>query len=190
MNLPWELAPVLGERVILDLLGAADLDALHTIQSDPHICQYLLYEPRTREQVAETIVRDSAATRLEKKGDHIQPAIRLPDGTLLGTMYFTITSEDDETGEIGWVLAKDAQGKGYAREAAALVLDLAFGPVGLHRVAAELDPRNAASIALCLRLGMREEAHFVEHMMFKGAWADTGIYGILDREWRESPLAS
>ena len=63
------------------------------------------------------------------------------------------------------------------------MLDIAFGPLGLHRVYAELDPRNTASIRLCERLGMRSEAYFVEHMMFKGAWADTGIYGILDREW-------
>jgi RimJ/RimL family protein N-acetyltransferase len=50
-------------------------------------------------------------------------------------------------------------------------------------VRAELDPRNAASIALCRRLGMREEAYFVEDLWFKGGWGDTGIYAILDREW-------
>jgi len=31
---------------------------------------------------------------------------------------------------------------------------------------------------------MREEAHFVEDLWFKGEWADTGIYAVLDREWR------
>jgi len=50
-------------------------------------------------------------------------------------------------------------------------------------VRAELDPRNDASIALCRRLGMREEAHFVEDMWFKGEWADTGVYAILASEW-------
>jgi aminoglycoside 6'-N-acetyltransferase len=51
-------------------------------------------------------------------------------------------------------------------------------------VRAELDPRNDASVALCRRLGKREEAHFVEDLWFKGAWGDTGIYAMLDREWR------
>jgi RimJ/RimL family protein N-acetyltransferase len=41
-------------------------------------------------------------------------------------------------------------------------------------------------VALCKRLGMREEAHFVEDLWFKGAWGDTGIYAILDREWDAS----
>lgn len=82
-------------------------------------------------------------------------------------------------------MRRSFQGSGYAYEAARAVLSLAFGRLGLHRVYAELDPRNEASIALCLRLGMRQEAHFVEHMMFKGQWADTGIYGLLEREWSE-----
>jgi aminoglycoside 6'-N-acetyltransferase len=71
-------------------------------------------------------------------------------------------------------------------EAARAVLDVAFGRLGLHRVRAVLDPRNHPSAALCTRLGMREEARFVEDLWFKGAWGDTGIYAILDREWRPS----
>lgn len=183
MSLPWEFHPVRGARVRLDLLRADDLDALHAIQSDPDVCRYLLYEPRTREEVARRLAEDAAATRVEKADDYVQPAIRDETGALLGTMYFRLTSVDDLTAEIGWLLAPQHQGHGYAREAATLVLDLAFGELGLHRVYAELDPRNDASVALCERLGMRHEAHFVEHMRFKGEWADTGVYGILAREW-------
>ena len=68
-------------------------------------------------------------------------------------------------------------------EAARAVLELAFNELGLHRASAVLDPRNDSSAALCTRLGMREEAHFVEDAWFKGAWGDTAIYAILDREW-------
>ena len=100
-----------------------------------------------------------------------------------------LKSLDDKTAEIGWLLDPRFQGRGYAAEAAGLLLDLAFGELGLHRVYAELDPRNAASVALCLRLGMRHEAHFREHMWFKGDWADTGIYAILEHEWRGAPAA-
>ena len=130
------------------------------------------------------ITEDAAATRLAADGDYLQPAIRDRGGALLGTLYLKLASVDDQTMEIGWLLAPHAQGHGYAREAASLGLDLAFGECGMHRVYAELDPRNAASVALCTRLGMRHEAHFVEHMMFKGAWADTGVYAILAHEWR------
>jgi RimJ/RimL family protein N-acetyltransferase len=102
---------------------------------------------------------------------------------VIGAIYFHLTSVDDATAEIGWAVTPGYQGRGYAAEAARAVIDVGFGPVGLHRVYAELDPRNDASVALCLRLGMRHEAHFVENMWFKGMWADTGIYGVLGREW-------
>ena len=183
MALPWDFRPLDGDRVRLDLLRTEDFDALYAIQSDPEVCRYLLYEPRTPERVHEVLERDAAATRLENPEDFVQPAIRDSTGRLIGTMYLKLASLDDKSAEIGWLLDPRFTGKGYAREAAALLLDLAFGELGLHRVYAELDPRNVASVALCERLGMRHEAHFREHMWFKDDWADTGIYGILEQEW-------
>lgn len=184
MGLPWDFHAIDGDRVSIDLLRDDDFGALFELQSDPDVCRYMLYEPRTRERVAEVLARDAAATRLEKAGDYVQPAIRDASGALVGTLYFQLTSVDDRTAEIGWALLTREQRKGYAREAAALLLDAAFGEVGLHRVYAELDPRNEASVALCLRLGMRHEAHFVEHLWSKGEWTDTGQYAVLEREWR------
>jgi RimJ/RimL family protein N-acetyltransferase len=184
MGLPWDFRPLQGSRVRLDLLRPDDFDALYEIQSDPEVCRYLLYEPRSPERVHEVLDRDAAATRLAEPDDYVQPAIRDESGRMIGTMYFKLSSLDDKTAEIGWLLDPRFQGRGYAAEASAVLLDLAFGELGLHRVYAELDPRNAASVALCLRLGMRHEAHFIEHMWFKGDWADTGIYAILEHEWR------
>ena len=68
-------------------------------------------------------------------------------------------------------------------EAAGAILEIAFAGIGLHRVLARLDPRNGPSAALCRRLGMREEAHFVEDTWFKGEWGDTSMFAILAREW-------
>lgn len=185
MSLPWDFHPLHGRRITLDLLRDDDFDALFAMQSDPEVCRYLLYEARTREKVAEVLARDAAATRLAAKEDYIQPAIRDERGAFAGTMYLSLASVDDRTAEIGWILAPHAQGKGYATEAARLLLELSFGELGLHRVFAELDPRNEASVAICTRLGMRHEAHHIEHMWLKDEWTDTGLYAILEREWRD-----
>ncbi|GAA1211010.1 GNAT family protein [Rhodoglobus aureus] len=133
--------------------------------------------------VAETIVgqsiADNAATppAAETTGAEVRRPV------VIGTLYFKIESAEDSNAEIGWALHPNFQGKGYAREAASTWLDLAFDELKLHRVFANLDPRNDDSVRLCCALGMRHEAHHVEDMWFKGAWADTGIYAILDREW-------
>lgn len=183
MGLPWDFHPLEGERIRLDLLRPDDLDDLYAIQSDPDVCRYLLYEPRTFEKVTEILARDSGARRIAQKDDFVQPAIRTPDGRLVGTMYLTLPSLEDRTAEIGWLLSPAVQGRGYATEAARLLLGACFGELGLHRVYAELDPRNTASVRLCERLGMRHEAHFVEHMWLKGEWTDTGVYAILAHEF-------
>jgi RimJ/RimL family protein N-acetyltransferase len=190
---PWEYSePLRTERLELRLLTLDDVDDVLDWMSDPVVAEYQLYEPRSREQVIEHIEKVAPHSAMAVADDYVEFGIVLPASAedrarVIGCIYFPLKSVDDETAEIGWALTKRYQGKGYAFEAAAAVLELAFETIGLHRVYAELDPRNAASIALCLRLGMREEAHFVEHMMFKGAWADTGVYGILEREWRALP---
>ncbi|GEP47408.1 GNAT family N-acetyltransferase [Microbacterium saccharophilum] len=181
--LPWDFRPLDGERVRLTALRQSDLDPLYAMQSDPDVCRYLLYEPRSRDQVVDVLARDAGALRLENAGDYLQPAIRDREGRFLGTMYLELHSVEDRTAEIGWILLPEHQGHGYAQEAATVLLDLCFGELGLHRVYAELDPRNTASVALCTRLGMREEGLFREHMWLKGEWTDTGHHAILEREW-------
>ena len=117
------------------------------------MCAATSYEPRSREKVQEVLERDAAATRLAEPDDYVQPAIRDADGRLIGTMYFKLASVDDKTAEIGWLLDPRFQGQGTPQRRRGCCFILAFGELGLHRVYAELDPRNDASVALCLRLG-------------------------------------
>ncbi|MET3769191.1 RimJ/RimL family protein N-acetyltransferase [Marisediminicola sp. UYEF4] len=180
--------PVRAGRVLLRMMSAADIDDVYAYQGRDDVCRYLLFEARTREQVAEQVARHAASTVLAADGDYWQIAVVLPAGSegterVIGDIYFTLKSRENLAGEIGWTFHPDFRGRGYATEAASAVLRRAFAELGLHRVIAELDPRNDASIALCRRLGMREEAYFVKDLMFRGDWADTGIYAILDVEW-------
>ncbi len=190
--LPYVFAePIRTERLVLRLMTEADVDDIHSYQSREDVCRYLLFEPRTREEVAEKVAAHARATTLEKDGDYLQLALELPatpdaSARVIGDSYFTISSAENSKGEIGWTLHPDFAGHGYAAEAASAVLDLAFRVLRLHRVMAELDPRNDASIALCKRLGMRGEAFFVKDLWFKGEWADTGMYAVLRDEWNKA----
>jgi RimJ/RimL family protein N-acetyltransferase len=182
------VGPIKTDRLVLRLMTPADHDDVCEWMSDPEVARYQLYEPRTPPQVADHIAKVAQSTTLFADGDFIELGVVLPSTAqkrdrVIGCIYFSLKRKDDLTAEIGWSLAVAHHGRGYATEAASAVLDFAFTDLALHRVYAELDPRNASSVRLCKRLGMRPEAHFVEDMMFKGAWANTGVYGILDREW-------
>jgi RimJ/RimL family protein N-acetyltransferase len=63
------------------------------------------------------------------------------------------------------------------------LLDLAFGPVGLHRVVGQCDGRNAASARLMTSLGMRREAEFISNEFVKGEWTDELVFALLEDEW-------
>jgi len=185
--------PIHTQRLTIRLMTEADIDDVYKYQSREDVCRYQLFEPRTRDEVAEKVAKHAAATTLEKDGDYWQLALELPgaDGApprVIGDIYFTIASLPNSKGEIGWSTHPDFHGNGYASEGANAVLALAFGAIGLHRVVAELDPRNTASVALCKRLGMREEAFFVKDLWFRGQWADTGMYAILRDEWEAMHL--
>jgi RimJ/RimL family protein N-acetyltransferase len=90
---------------------------------------------------------------------------RRDDGALLG---FCGLKRSNQPGgpqgmmEVGWRLREDAWGRGYAREAAAASLDIAFARFGADAVIALTVDGNAASWGLMLRLGMarREDLDF------------------------------
>jgi RimJ/RimL family protein N-acetyltransferase len=174
--------PIVTKRLTLRLMTAGDLDDVVAYQGREDVCRYLLHGPRSREDLLPRIAEWGAATRVTRDDDYLQLAIQL-ERRVIGHMYLHLASAENLQGEIGWTLHPDFFGRGYATEASRAILDLAFDTIGLHRMRAELDPRNDASIALCLRLGMRHEATFRQDLWFTGEWADTGVYAILAEEW-------
>lgn len=56
--------------------------------------------------------------------------------------------------ELGWTLAADHWGQGYATEAAGFLLDYAFADLKLSRLISLIEPGNARSVAVAKRIGM------------------------------------
>ena len=81
-------------------------------------------------------------------------------------------------------MAPAHQGCGLATEALGSVLGYVFDTLAKHRASAVTDAVNQAAAALLRRLGFRLEAHFVEHVWFKGAWGSEYRFALLRREWQ------
>jgi RimJ/RimL family protein N-acetyltransferase len=64
------------------------------------------------------------------------------------------------------------------------VLRYVFDSLSKHRVIAVPDAENHAAAQLFRRLGFRQEAHFIDHVMFKGAWGSEYLFALLHREWQ------
>jgi RimJ/RimL family protein N-acetyltransferase len=177
-------APIETERLRLRLFTPEDAVAVHEIRSQPEVALYLYGDPWDLAEAERAVRERAGASGLREDDDALSLAAeRRADGRVVGEMTLWLRSAEHRQGEIGFVFHRDAQGRGYAREAATSILDLAFGVVGLHRVFGRTDARNEASAGLMRRLGMRQEAHLVHNEMFKGEWADELVFAILEDEW-------
>jgi RimJ/RimL family protein N-acetyltransferase len=181
--------PIVTERLLLRPLDAkTDVDAVHRYASRADVCRYIPFEPRSREDVAAWLSKRSAAIESEGQALGLAVVLRASD-ELVGDIMLFYRSAEHRGGEIGYVFNPEHHGRGYATEACRALLALAFDGLGLHRIVARVDARNAPSIAVLRRLGMRPEAHLVQNEWFKGEWTDELDFAMLAAEWRRGMTA-
>ncbi|OLR90532.1 GNAT family N-acetyltransferase [Actinokineospora bangkokensis] len=180
--------PIKTRRLVLRPFAAGDLDAVLDYQGREDVARYLLWGPLDREAARKRLLDQATRTELVAEGDRLSLACEL-DGLVIGDVVLFYSSVEHRGVEIGWVFHPDHHGRGYATEAATELLRLAFDELGAHRVTARLDADNAASAALCERLGMRREALFVKNEVVRGRWTSEAVYALLDEEWagRQAP---
>lgn len=177
--------PIATRRLLLRPFQSDDLDRLYDIQSRPEVVRYLYWGPRTLDEVRDVLERKKTQHTVAEQGDALALAVvRRDSGVLVGEVLLIYTSEEHRQGEIGYVFHPDAAGRGFATEAAEVMLRLGFEELGLHRIVGRLDGRNVASARLLERLGMRREAHFVQNEFVKGEWTDEVVYAMLAEEWK------
>lgn len=82
-----------------------------------------------------------------------------------------------------WVGERHAR-RGYVGEAAALLLDFAFGNLRLHRIEAACLPSNTPSRGLLKKLGFSEEGYARSYLCIDGAWCDHILYAVIVDDWR------
>ncbi|GMU82995.1 MAG: N-acetyltransferase [Planctomycetota bacterium] len=177
-------------RLILRELDPADTLALAAIEGDPEVVRYLAFNARTPELVREKIDEAVRDRKAEFRLSFDLAVVLRETGVLIGRCGFALRRPEHLEAEIWWVFSPTARGRGFATEAAAAVLDLAFGSLRCHRVYADCDPRNIPSCNVARRLGMTYEGRMRENYYLKDEWCDADIFGLLDREWRAIRAAS
>lgn len=84
---------------------------------------------------------------------------------------------------MGYYIGAPYAGQGYMAEAVGLALDHAFGTLSLHRVEANIQPDNRASLGLARRLGFTREGYSRRYLFIEGDWRDHERFAMLAEDW-------
>jgi RimJ/RimL family protein N-acetyltransferase len=139
-------------RLLLRTFRRDDLSHYAALNADPEVVRYLGGVPLTRRHSDE--IAEWAQQCYSEEGIGLLAVERRDDGAFLGMCGLHHQQSYPDEVEVGWRLAREHWGKGYATEAATGWLHHAFESLGLPRVISITDPPNERSLAVMRRLGM------------------------------------
>jgi ribosomal-protein-alanine N-acetyltransferase len=180
----WERLPTLdADRVSLRWISAADTDAFYAIYSNPEVMRYWSTPPLADRQAAVNLINkiheDWKRRVILKWGIALRE-----DNHLIGSITLFNLDFNHRRAEIGYALGRPYWGQGYMHEALMALLKYAFEELNLHRIEADVDPRNTASIKTVERLGFQREGYLRERWQVNGEIQDAFFYGLLRPEWK------
>ncbi len=165
-------------RLVLRPLTADDAEAIFVARGDPEVCRY--WSSPAHQTVTQT---RQALREAEAAADSATWAITVV-GSDEALGWVTLRHLRAGVDEVGYILRRAAWGQGYATEAVGGALEHAFEQRGKHRVSADIDPRNEASIRVVERLGFVREGLLRDNWLVNGERCDSVIYGLLVERWR------
>jgi len=157
-------------RLLLRRARPGDLTALHSILSDAEAMRYWSTLPHTDISQTRAWLDDMIAAPAGESDDFIIER----NGEVIGKAGCW------RLPEIGYILHRSAWGFGYATEALRAATAHVFAGHAIPEIIADVDPRNAASLALLAKLGFQETGRAEHTMQIGGNWVDS-IYLALKR---------
>ncbi len=187
------------DRLILREFVEADWPAVLAYQRDRRYLRYTHWIDRSPQDVKQ-FVQMFLSQQFALPRTKFQLAVTLKDTQrLIGNcgirlasaspaqraVYDVSESVDALEADIGYELAPDHWRRGYATEAAQVIVKFGFTELKLHRISAWCIADNTASAHVLEKVGMWLEGRLRENEYFKDRWWDTLLYAILKNEWNE-----
>lgn len=168
-------------RYQLRPLCAEDRQAIFAIFSDPEVTQFWGFSTFERLEQADAFIAATVA------GFHERQLLEwgvVPEGgdAVIGTVALTEWSREHRRAEIGYALERGWWGCGVMQTVLPELLHFGFGVLGLHRIEADVDPRNVASIRHLERLGFQREGYQRQRYLVNGELQDAVLFGLLRGE--------
>lgn len=134
-----------------------DREPFAALNADPEVMEHF---PTTLTRATSDMLIDMTTDGWAANGFGLWAVERAEDGRFLGFTGLSRPSFEapfTPAVEVGWRLARQAWGHGYATEAALASLDFGFETVGLEEIVSFTVPANVRSRAVMERIGMRSD---------------------------------
>ncbi|MGI8680585.1 MAG: GNAT family N-acetyltransferase [Mycobacteriales bacterium] len=176
-----------GELVALRPVRRDELPTLYAWRQDLDLTAWTDTEPWVALSYDEWSKRWDEPTSPKVAFFGVQEGVA-DDGRLVGTCKLWGIDEYNRNAHIGIKLgAESDRGKGFGRDALALLVRYGFWYRGLHRLQLETFADNTAMRRCAERVGFTEEGRLRESGWAAGRFGDDVIYGLLATEWATPP---
>lgn len=171
-----------GYRLYLATLETGDADAIVRNANDPEVLLNVptMPSPYTMGHALQLI--EFARAKLAM-GDEFHMGIHLLDGRLIGLCVLANLDRRDGSAELGYWIGREHRGRGYAREALRLIMNLGFNRLGIGRIYAKVLVQNSRSSGLLESLSFKKAETKKEDILHNGVLTDEFVFGILKKDY-------
>ncbi|HEU4768873.1 MAG TPA: GNAT family protein [Pyrinomonadaceae bacterium] len=171
-----------GERVFLRLPAKRDAAEFLAVNRRSASFNRGLASPPTRADQFDQFVKRN------KRPDSVCFLVcRTEDDAIMGSIALSqIFHGNFRNAYLGYQIGGEFAGQGYMTDAIQLMLRHAFVDLKLHRLEANIQPGNTASIALVKRAGFVREGYSQRYLKIGGRWRDHERWAIVAEEWRKN----
>lgn len=178
----WFPDAIEGPTVVLRRHVPENLAAFRRWYADAEVARLTRYQdgPMRAEEIERFFTARALGPDSMAMGIHVRAT-----GRLIGSCAFS--QLDPDNGSVMFHITigeRDAWGHGYGTEATGLMVDHAFGTLGLHRVALAVFEFNERAIRAYRRVGFRVEGRAREAIRRDGRWWDEIQMSLLVGDWR------
>ena len=169
-------------RLSLRSISAADVDDFYAVYSNPEVMRYWSTPPLPNIEAASKLI--SEIEEGNERHNMLKWGIALrSNDALIGSVTLFNLEFTHRRAEIGYAQGRAYWGQGYMQETLKAVINYAFDSLNIHRLEADVDPRNAASVRTLERLGFQREGYLRERWQVNGEIQDAFFYGLLRPDW-------
>ena len=171
--------PIVTNRLTLRKLTLDDADDIFAYGSDPEMSRFVPWDyAKSRDDIVAFI--EGALRKYQGDAGFDLAIVHREEGRVIGALGFGHWDRINHWAEMGYAVSRAWWGRGITAEAAAAMVRLGFGPMGLHRIEAMFMTENVRSERVMQKIGMTFEGVKHGRMYANGAHHDGKMYYMLN----------